>query len=387
VSQDVPGAVIALTAHARQVPVAEREEFAERLHAGLGDRAVFVETCHRVEAYAIGRSTSDLVSTVAIPDGARVLTGEAAVRHAITVAVGRDSVVMGEDQVLHQVRVSIDTARAADALDPALERLFALALRAGRRARTWRPGPQRSLADLALAAIEQQAGTIRDREVLVVGAGRMGRLAAAAVARSGAVVAIANRSHAGAEALATATRGRVEAFDPGDAAGRFAGVVVALGGSWPLSPGTADAFAASSTVVVDLSVPAAVPPGLARRLGTRLVTADALALVPPEPEPAGGFTGRLDSLIDETSAAFDAWQAGHAGRRAADALVTRADREREAELAVLWRRLPELDPEARDAIERMTRHLAERLLRDPLERLGRDTTGTTEQAVRDLFAL
>ena len=54
---------------------------------------------------------------------------------------------------------------------------------------------------------------------------------------------------------------------------------------------------------------------------------------------------------------------------------------------MLWRRLPDLDPEARDAIERMTRHLAERLLRDPLERLGRDTTGSTEQAVRDLFAL
>jgi hypothetical protein len=67
--------------------------------------------------------------------------------------------------------------------------------------------------------------------------------------------------------------------------------------------------------------------------------------------------------------------------------VTRADREREAELAVLWRRLPDLDPDARDAIERMTRHLAERLLRDPLERLGRDTTGSAEQAVRDLFAL
>ena len=158
---DVPGAVIALTAHARQVPVAERERFAERLHAGLGDRAVFVETCHRVEAYAIGPSTADLVSSVAIPEGGRALTGDAAVRHAITVAVGRDSVVVGEDQVLHQLRVSIDAARAADALDPALERLFALALRAGRRARTWRSGPQRSLADLALASIEAAGGPDR----------------------------------------------------------------------------------------------------------------------------------------------------------------------------------------------------------------------------------
>jgi glutamyl-tRNA reductase len=78
---------------------------------------------------------------------------------------------------------------------------------------------------------------------------------------------------------------------------------------------------------------------------------------------------------------------GRDGRAAAEALIKRADREREAELAVLWRRLPDLQPEARDAIEGMTRHLARRLLREPLERLGRDSDGHDERAVRDIFAL
>ena len=67
--------------------------------------------------------------------------------------------------------------------------------------------------------------------------------------------------------------------------------------------------------------------------------------------------------------------------------MKRADREREAELAALWRRFPDLEPEARDAIEGMTRHLADRLLREPLERLGRDPDGRDERAVRDIFAL
>jgi hypothetical protein len=67
--------------------------------------------------------------------------------------------------------------------------------------------------------------------------------------------------------------------------------------------------------------------------------------------------------------------------------VQRADREREAELAVLWRRLPDLDPEARQAIEGMTRHLAMRLLREPLTRLGRDDEGRDARAIRDAFAL
>ena len=71
----------------------------------------------------------------------------------------------------------------------------------------------------------------------------------------------------------------------------------------------------------------------------------------------------------------------------AEALVERSDREPEAELAALWRRLPDLEPAARDAIEGMTRHLAERLLREPLERLGRDADGSNERAVREIFAL
>ena len=75
------------------------------------------------------------------------------------------------------------------------------------------------------------------------------------------------------------------------------------------------------------------------------------------------------------------------GISSAEALINHADREREAELAALWRRLPNLEPETRDAIDGMTRHLASRLLREPLERLGRDSDGRDERAVRDIFSL
>ena len=67
--------------------------------------------------------------------------------------------------------------------------------------------------------------------------------------------------------------------------------------------------------------------------------------------------------------------------------MAHADRERQAEVEELWRTLPDLEPDARDAIERMSRHLAGRLLREPLERLGRDADGSAEQAARALFAL
>ena len=381
-----PIPIVALVTHARHVPVIERERFATALHREPASGALTLETCHRVEAYLANADDAERLAP-AIPAGGRALAGESAVRHAITVAVGRDSVVVGEDQILHQLRTSVDAARQAGSLDPALERLFAVGLQAGRRARSWDQGPQRSLADVALGSIEEWAGPIRDRDVLVVGAGRMGRLAVRAAVSAGAVVAVANRSIDGAEALAQSSRARLEAFDPGARIGSFAGVIVALGGPWQIGAATIDALATSQTVVVDLSVPAAVPVTLAGNLGRRLITADTLALADVRPAEQDGSFARLDALVDRTAAAFLDWLARRDGRATAEALVEHADRQREAELAALWRRLPELEPQAREAIEAMTHHLADRLLRAPLERLGRDTDGRDERAIRDIFAL
>ena len=381
-----PVRIVALVTHARQVPAIERERFATAIHNELASGALMLETCHRVEAYLTSADDAERF-VAAVPAGGRALVGEQAIRHAITVAVGRDSVVVGEDQILHQLRTSVDAARHGGSLDPAVERLFAVALQAGRRARSWRQGPQRSLADVALASIEEQAGTIRGRDVLVVGAGRMGRLAARAAVAAGAVVAVANRSPDGAKALAASCHARVESFDPNTRIGSYAGVIVALGGAWPIGAATIGALAKSETIAVDLSVPAAVPLRLAEVLGRRLITADTLALAGTGPAVHEGSTARLDALIDRTTAEFLAWLKSRDARATAEALVEHADRQRAVELAALWQRLPDLEPEAREAIEAMTQHLATRLLREPLERLGRDADGRDDRAVRDLFSL
>jgi glutamyl-tRNA reductase len=385
-SRAAPVPIVALVTHARHVPAIERERFATAVGRELAGSGLMIETCHRVEAYLTSADDAERLP-VAIPAGGRALIGEEAVRHAMTVAVGRDSVVVGEDQILHQLRASVDAARAGGTLDPTLERLFAFALRAGRRARSWRQGPPRSLADVALSSIEQQVGPIRGRAVLIVGAGRMGRLAARTAVSAGAAIAVSNRSADRAEALAASTGARREAFDPGARISGFGGVIVALAGPWPIGAAAIDALATSETVVVDLSVPAAVPASLAENLGGRLITADALARADGGPVAEEGPSARLDGLVDRSTAEFLDWLRRRDGRVAAEALVERADREREAELAALWRRLPELEPEVRSAIEAMTQHLATRLLRGPLERLGRDADGGDERAVRDLFAL
>jgi glutamyl-tRNA reductase len=388
VNTPVPG-IVALVTHAREVPAAAREAFGSRVRNELGDRAVIIETCHRVEAYWIAPTDAVVASEAGwLPPGGRQLDGTAAARHAVAVAVGRDSVVVGEDQVLHQVRESVEAARRAGRLDSSVERLFALALQAGRKARSWQQGPSTSLADVALAEIARRIGPLAGREILVVGAGRMGRLATAAARAAGASVSVTSRSAEHAGALAAATSSQVAPFDPGASAGRFAGVVVALAGRWSLGGETIRALAAGPAVVVDLSVPPALSDEAIEALGPRLVSADALALVEPDGSgPTAARVMRLDTLVDETVRQYAEWLDGHESRATADALIRRADREREAELELLWRRLPGLEPDVRIAIDAMARHLAQRLLREPLERLGRDADGTDEQVVRDLFAL
>lgn len=384
-----PGAIVALVTHARHVPAAERERFGARLRDELTGRALVLETCHRVEGYVVCPDDAErTVLAASVPPGGRALIGEPAVRHAIAVAVGRDSVVVGEDQILHQLRETVDASRTAGGFDAVLARLFAIALKAGRRARSWRQGPQRSLADVALSSIEHRCGPIRGHDILIVGAGRMGHLAARAAAAAGASVSVANRSADGARSLAAMTGARIVAFDPGAQTGGFAGVVVALSGPWPIGAGTVEALRGSRTVVVDLSVPGAVPEPAVAAIGQRFFSVDALARTEAEAAALqGGSLARLESLVDNTTAEFLDWLQGRDGRAAAEALIMRADRDREAELAALWRRLPDLQPEARAAIEGMTRHLARRLLRAPLERLGRDSDGGVERAVRDIFAL
>ena len=382
-----PGTVVALSAHARDVEATERGRFAADLRNRL-EGGILLETCHRVDAYlAVDAAAGGPPDRVAVPAGGRVLVGEDAVRHIVTVAVGADSVVVGEDQILHQLRAALAAARGGGALDRTLERLVALALQAGRQARSWRSGPGRSLADVALEQIESIRGPVGGEHILVVGAGRMGSLAVRAARSAGAVVSVANRSPSGAQRLASETGARPDAFDPGAGVGRYAGIVVALAGPWTIGSAGQDAIRDGSMVIVDVSVPSAVPAALALEAGRRFVDADGLARLDVASAADARLASRLAHLVDATASRFLEWHAQADARAAAEALVRVSDREREAELAALWRRLPDLDPAARDAIETMSRHLAARLLREPLRRLGGDPSGDHERAVRELFSL
>lgn len=383
--QAATATVLGLVLHARDVPSATREAYADRLAAlELGEAAFVLRTCHRVELY-LAPGASDLPELPEPPAGTAVLRDVEAVRHLIAVACGIDSAVFGEDQILHQLRTCLAARREAGPLDPVLDRLLQAALRAGRQARTWFSGAPRSLADVALDRIARDAGPLDGRPILVAGVGRMGRLAAFAAARRGARVVATNRSDDRARSLAAEVDGRWLPFGRAAVEG-LAGVVVGLAGPWGLEPAEADALAASAAVVVDLSSPQSVPADLAMRLGERFVSVDALA-EQPEFDAHDRLRPRLERLVSETGRDYCQWLRTRDAVPVIQAVASSADGLRRAEVEWLLRRLPDLPADDREAVEQMSHRLVAAILHAPLSALRDDATGEREQAARILFGL
>ena len=374
----------AVLAHARSVPTEQRAALGEWLRANAPVGSVLVETCHRVEIYAPARLLSPIAARAS---GGEFLSGEAVARHLVRLAVGLDSAIVAEDQVLHQLRAAVQAARGSTTLTPELDRLCDLAQHAGRRARSWMPHRRPSLADLALRRVADSGAR---GPVLVIGAGDMGRAAAASVARRGWPVMIASRTPERAVALAATLNAQSVPFDPGARTiDHAAGVLIALAGPWDIADDSRAAVAEARSWVVDLSAPPAIDAALAAALGERLLSVDDLARHEPKTE-LGALSGtllrRLDGLVEQTLAEYRNWSKHGAQRSAAAALSRRAQSLQSAELQRLWGRL-RLDDEQRAEVERMAQHLTRSLLRDPLERLAEDGDGKQAQAARELFRL
>jgi glutamyl-tRNA reductase len=328
----------ALVLAAPQVDAATRDRAATE----LGDPpsgVLVVRTCHRLE----------VVGTMAGVEAARGMTdarrldGEEAARHLLRVAVGLESAVLAEDQVLHQLRAASREARARGALPPGVGRLVDTALHHGRRARTWMPAHRPSLADVALERVGVGSFDPDDR-VTVIGRGPMGRGLAHAIARRGGTVS---------------QSGRDGVPGPDDV-----GVAIALAGPWTPGPDALGRLVASAAWVIDLSAPSALPGEALRRLGTRVVTIDDLgADAPTRSELASGrLRQRLERLAEQAFDDYRSWVGQQAEHGLTGVRVSRAGEARARELEALWQRLPDLAPGQRDEIERMAERLSDRLL-------------------------
>lgn len=381
-----PGPVVAaIVLHARRVPSLAREAFADALaELPVDARWIALHTCHRVELYA-APGAAGLPDLPPLPAGAETLLDVEAARHLISVACGLDSVVFGEDQILHQVRTALAERHSSAPLEPVLDRLFQAALRAGRRAHAWYDGSPRSLADVALDHISRTAGPLDGRPVLVVGVGRMGRLAAFAAHRRGARVLVTNRTVERATALAAEVGGRAIPFDADGTLPAVAGAVVALGGPWSVGPLDGAGLADSEAEVVDLSSPPAVPAGLQAALGARFTSVDDLTVTPVEPQDR--LRRRIEKLVSEAGREYCQWLRARDVVPVIQAVAEGAESIRRDEVAWLTHRLPGLGDDERAVVEQMSHRLVAALLHAPISRLHDDDGGALERAARDLFGI
>ncbi len=285
-----------LAASAESVPAGTRRDLLEALaRQGPGTSSwVVLDTCHRVEVYGFGE----------VPEVAPELSlrqGDEAVIHLLRVAAGLESAVIGEDEVLHQVREAHRRAATGARRDTRLHRLFEVAIAAGRRARAGRTAHGVGLADRAIGWLDRRS-PLAGQQLLVAGAGRMGSALAHAAAGAGALVTVASRDPAKARRLARLYGGEgVDLAEGATRAAESAGVAVALGGEWHQLAGASGRLPA----IADISAPSAVPPALRAGLnGSFLGIDDLFGGERPLPR---AYIAEAERIVATKAAEYGGW--------------------------------------------------------------------------------
>jgi glutamyl-tRNA reductase len=368
------------------------------------DEAVVLSTCNRTELYvsvsrfhgALDDATNALADLAGLPVGelhgrCAVFFDEGAVAHTFAVASGLDSVVIGESQILGQVKNALTMCQNHGTVGTVLNSLFQQALRVGKRvqAETGIGAAGRSLVTAAYRLHTQDCGELAGRRVLVIGAGVMAGLAARTAAAAGAHVSCANRTLARAQILADAVGGRAVSLAELPQALAQTDVLVTCTGARSLTLTGADLVGTPVVGVVDLALPADVAPEVAA-LGVslvnldRLVTDQAAELDSPEIEDAR-------ALVRQEVSDFLGLRRAAQVAPTVVALRTMASDVVAAELRRLESRVPTLDDREREEVQRSVRRIVDKLLHAPTVRIQELSTDPEAPdyaaALRELFAL
>jgi glutamyl-tRNA reductase len=374
---------------------------------------VILSTCNRVEVYAevdgYHQGFQDLKRFLAesrevdVEEFAEPLYShyeDHAAEHVFSVAAGLDSMVLGEPQILAQVRAAFRRAEAEGATGPRIAALFRQAVRAGRRVRaeTGIGASPAAFVEAGAVLAAEHLGGLEGRSALVVWAGTMSELAVRALRDRGVgeLIVLARRPQR-AERLAMRSGGRHGSLeDLGEGLEGADLVVSSTGATGTVVPGDAirRAVAASGRrmFVLDLAVPRDVEPEAREVPGVAVADIDDLREVLARTGGAGADeVERARAVVDEETGRYVA------SRRAArlapliEALHARGEGVRAAELRRTAARLQGLSDREREAVDALSRGIVRKLLHDPVVRLkdlaGRGVEDPHAQALIELFGL
>ncbi|WP_354641163.1 glutamyl-tRNA reductase [Kitasatospora camelliae] len=377
--------------------------------------AALVNTCNRIELYAdvdkFHAGVAELSQLLARHSGVDLeeLTShlyvhyeDRAVHHLFSVACGLDSMVVGEGQILGQLRDALARGQDEHTAGRGLNELFQQALRVGKRAHseTGIDKAGQSLVTFGLEQVAAGAGPIAGKRALVVGAGSMSSLAAATLARSGVTdLLIANRTAVRAERLAEILGGGARTVDFAKVPETLADVdlVISCTGAAGVVIGTAEVAAAVAArtadtplAFLDLAMPRDVDHAVHGLPGALLVDLESLSHAHAA-SPGAGDVDAVTRIVADEVAAFGAAQRAARIAPTVVALRSMASDVVSSELGRLDSRLPDLDERSRAEIAQTVRRVVDKLLHAPtvrVKQLAAEPGGASyAEALRELFDL
>ena len=422
-------------------PVEVRERLAfgpERLPAALAElhaaltadacacddaaaEVAILSTCNRTEVYAWAAADAEAVvrhflagrSGLAEETLARYLyvrRCDDAAQHLLRVAAGLDSLVIGENEILGQVKGAYEAAHAAGTAGPVLSALFRFAAQAGKRVRTETEIGRLALsvATIVVEMAQEMFGPLAQRTALLIGAGKMGSIAGQALVRAGLrCVLVANRTYDRAERLAANLGGRAVRFDALAENLAAADIVICSTGAPHLvlhaddvrralaarpSPNPQSPTPNPHLLVVDLAVPRDADPAIGAIPGVRLADIDDLEAIVRANHPlAAGVRDAAEAIVREELDGFRSWLAARCCAPVIQALRARADAICQAEVEKTLRKLGDLTPRQQELVAALARAVANKLLHEPIVHLKAPADGRTPaemlRAAEALFGL
>lgn len=407
-------ALVVVGSNHEYAPVSVRERLAfagesltdglRALNAHVGE-GLILSTCNRTEIYVVSDdegharegifdflATYHSVPVTVLERASYVFSGHDAVDHMFRVASGLDSLVLGEPQILSQIRDALDVARDASSVGPLLQRLATDALRVGKRART-ETDIARNRVSIAHASVElaqHELGDLSSRSAVVLGAGKMATLTAKLLAGAGiGSLTIVNRTLPKAFELAEATGGQVMPITGlQHAIGQADVVFGAALSDHPLIDATMVADRDRPLLAIDLSVPRVIDHTCESMPMVSVRDVDALeTVVERTRQEYAGEVVKVEALVSDAVASFSDWTRSRAAVEAITAIRAKAEAIREAEIERTLRKLSHLNERDRNIVRALASGITNKLLHQPVQALRGATSDEDVAAALHLFGL
>ncbi len=381
----------------------------------LGDyvrQGLILSTCNRTEIYSVGKRDpisqtgnidffkkwSKLTETDLLPYF-YFYQGEAAVKHLFRIAAGLDSMIIGEFEILGQVKQSLEEAEKAGLVDLPLRNLFIHALQVGRRVRERTDISKNALSvssvavDLAVKAI----GDLNNRKALIIGTGEAGWLVAKALRERGiSQITVASRSQDNASGLATALQGKaVNISNLSEELGICDIVISCTGAPHIILDHQAVEHAMNvrshrPLVLIDIAVPRDIAPEARQIRNIFLYDIDDLIhLSELNRRQREKEVHSATKIIEAEVERFDSWWQATEVKPIISRLTNKAEAIRKRQLELTLKRLPPFSPEELPRLEAMTKSIVQKILHDPIQCLKKNTTDNDDyiSLVNELFHL